>query len=91
MSVSEEGSLACVVRRGADAEGIVMVRTKPRMADVRIRDLSRALLSCATSRDRNRTNGLIMYEFHKKASSRFPISNEVASVYLQALRLVSDR
>jgi hypothetical protein len=60
MSVRDEGRPVLVVRKGAEEEGIVIVRTKPRMAEVRIRELSNASLSCATSRDRNLTRGLII-------------------------------
>ena len=45
---------------GADDIGIVMVRTKPRIADVRIRDSSNSPRSCGSSCDRNLTNGLII-------------------------------
>lgn len=60
MSVKEEGRPVLDVRRGADEEGIVMLRTKPRMAEVRIREWSNAALSCGSSRDRNWTRGLII-------------------------------
>ena len=86
MSVKEDGRRVCDVRRGAEEEGIVIVRTNPRIADVRIRELSNASLSCATSRDRNRTKGLIMYEFHKNDSSRLSISKVDDSVDLQWIR-----
>ena len=83
MRVRKEGRRVCAVRRGAEEAGIVIVRTKPRMADVRIRELSNASLSCATSRDRNRTRGLIMYEFHRNDSSRLSMSKVDASVDLR--------
>ncbi len=42
INVKDEGNPELDVRIGADDKGIVMVRTKPRMADVKIRDASRA-------------------------------------------------
>lgn len=83
IKVSEDGSPVLVVRRGADDEGMVIVRTNPRMADVSIRELSNASLSCGRSRDLNFTRGLIMYEFQRKESSRLSISKVEESVDLQ--------
>jgi hypothetical protein len=60
MRVNDDGSPVLVVRSGAEEEGIVIVRTKPRIADVRIPELSNASLSRFTSRDRNFTSGLII-------------------------------
>jgi hypothetical protein len=60
ISVSDDGRPVLVVLKGADEDGIVIVRTKPRMADVRILELSKAFLSLAKSRERNFTSGLIM-------------------------------
>jgi hypothetical protein len=42
MSVREDGRPVFEVLNGAEDEGIVMVRTNPRMADVSIRELSNA-------------------------------------------------
>lgn len=81
--VREDGSPVLIVRKGADEEGIVIVSTNPRMADVSIRELSNAALSCGRSRDRNLIKGLIMYEFQRKESSRLSISKVEASVDLQ--------
>lgn len=83
MRVKDDGSPVLVVRSGADEDGIVIVRTKPRMADVRIPELSSASLSRFTSRDRNLSSGLIIYEFQRKELSRLSISKEDASVDLQ--------
>jgi hypothetical protein len=82
MRVNDDGSPVLVVRRGAEEEGIVIVRTNPRMADVRIPELSSASLSRFTSRDRNLSNGLIIYEFQRKEPSRLSISKVEASVDL---------
>jgi hypothetical protein len=60
ISVRDDGRPVLVVLKGADEDGIVIVRTKPRMADVRILELSKAFLSLAKSRERNFTSGLIM-------------------------------
>jgi hypothetical protein len=66
MSVKDEGRPILDVLTGAEEGGIVIVRTKPRIAEVRSPELSRAALSRATSRLRNFTRGPIMYEFHRK-------------------------
>jgi hypothetical protein len=42
IKVREEGRPDLVLLIGADDKGIVMVRTKPRIADVRIRDSSKS-------------------------------------------------
>ena len=81
--VNEDGRPVLDVRSGAEEEGMVIVRTNPRMADVRILEWSNASLSWATKRERNLTRGLIMYEFHKNDSSRLSISNVDVSVGLQ--------
>jgi len=82
IKVKADGRRVFEVLNGAEEDGMVMVRTKPRIADVRIRVLSKASLSCATSRDRNFIKGLIIYEFHKKESSKLSTSNVEASVDL---------
>lgn len=71
-----------------------MVLQKPRKADVRMRDASSASLSWGMSLDRNWTRGLIMYEFHRKASSKLSISKELELIGLVSAwsiqRLQSD-
>lgn len=89
--VKEDGSPVLVDRKGAEEEGIVIVRTNPRMADVSIRELSNASLSCGKSRDRNLIRGLIMYEFQRKESSRLSISKVEASVDLREVNNVSEQ
>ena len=86
MSVSVEGRPLFFVLRGEEDEGIVMVSTNPRIAEVSMRELSRASLSCSTKRERNLTRGLIMYEFQRKDSSRLSISNAAVSVDLIPVR-----
>jgi len=88
MSVKDDGRPVLVVRNGADDEGMVMVRTKPRMADVRMRDLSKASRSCATKRDRNSTRGAIIYEFQRNDSSRLSMSKVELSEDLQIVSTV---
>jgi hypothetical protein len=83
MRVSDDGRPVLVVRSGEEEEGIVIVETKPRIADVRIPELSSASLSRLTSRDRNLSSGLIIYEFQRKESSRLSMSKVDASVDLQ--------
>ncbi len=60
IKVRDEGRPDLVLLIGADDKGIVMVSTKPRIADVRIRDSSKSCRSLGSSCDRNLTNGLIM-------------------------------
>ena len=83
MRVSDDGRPVLLVRSGEEEEGIVIVETKPRMADVRIPELSSASLSRLTNRDRNLSSGLIIYEFQRKESSRLSMSKVDASVDLQ--------
>jgi hypothetical protein len=80
--VNDEGSPTLEALSGAEEDGIVIVRTKPRIADVRILELSNASLSRATSLDRNLTKGPIMYEFQRNDSSRLSTSKVEASVDL---------
>lgn len=66
-----------VALSGEEESGMVIVRQKPLMAEVSIRDESRASLSCGIIRERNWTRGLIMNEFHKNVSSKLSISKEL--------------
>jgi hypothetical protein len=65
--------------RGAEARGTTIVRQNPRMADVRIRDASRASFSRRDKRDRKSTKGWIIYEFHRKPASRLSIAMDGSS------------
>lgn len=77
--------------RGEDDVGIVMEETNPRMADVKIRDWSSNSLSCAAKRERNLMRGSIIYEFHRKPSSRLSTSKADSSDVLRALDFVQSR
>jgi hypothetical protein len=85
IKVRAEGKPEVVVRIGADDRGMVIVSTKPRMADVKIRDASNTSFSCGTNCDLNLTKGWIMYEFHKNDSSRLSVSNVEDSTELDKL------
>ena len=75
MRERNEGSLEDFGATGAAVWGIVMVPQKPRMAEVKILELSKASLSGGISRDLNLIKGLIMNEFQRKPSSKLSISN----------------
>jgi hypothetical protein len=75
MSVRYEG-IPLLDLIGDELCGMVIVLQKPRKAEVRMREPSRDSRSCGRSLERNWTNGLIMKEFHRKASSKLSISKE---------------
>jgi hypothetical protein len=77
--VSEEGNPDPRVLIGADEEGTVIVRAKPRMADVRIPEASKAAFSRGAKRDLKSTRGWIIYEFHRKPASRLSIDTVAES------------
>lgn len=81
--VNVDASPDLVARIGVDDKGMVMVSTNPRIADVRIRDASSASRSWEISWDRKFTNGLIIYPFHKKESSKLSIENSAVSAGLE--------
>ena len=64
---------------GDDTAGMLIVLTKPRMADVRIFDASRASLSRGDNRERKSTSGRIMNEFHNRPASRESSATVAAS------------
>lgn len=66
-----------VALRGEEDIGMVIVKQKPLMAEVRIREESSASLSFGMSRDRNWTRGLIMNEFQRNDSSKLSIWKEL--------------
>src|SRR4051794_29828828 len=82
MTVRWEGSPVLAELSGAEFCGIAQLLQKPRIAEVSTLEASSASRSCFCSRDRNRTRGRIMYEFHKKDSSKLSISNSAASAGL---------
>lgn len=77
------------VLSGEELCGIVIVLQKPRMADVRIREVSSASRSCGMSRERNCTRGLIINEFHRNTSSKLSISKELEFIGLLRISLVA--
>ena len=60
MRVIDDGKPVRGVRIGAEEEGMVIVRAKPRIADVRMPDASSALFCRGANRDLKSTNGWIM-------------------------------
>lgn len=82
IKVNVEASPDFVFRIGVEDRGIVIVSTNPRIAEVRIRDASSASRSREASWERKFTNGLIIYPFHKKESSKLSIENSAASAGL---------
>lgn len=82
MTVKNEGRPVLTTRSGAEAWGMAIVEQKPRIADVRIREMSRASRSWDKSRDRNWTKGPIMNEFQRKESSKLSISKVLESMGL---------
>jgi hypothetical protein len=90
MTVRNEGRPDLVALIGAAAWGIFSVEQNPRIADVKIRDASKASLSCTSKRDRNWTKGLIMKEFHKNESSKLSISNVSESTGLRECQFLFE-
>jgi hypothetical protein len=82
MRVINEGMPDLTFFRGEELSGMVIVLQKPRIAEVSIREESRAVLSWGKSRERNWTRGLIMKEFQRKPSSKLSISNELELIGL---------
>ena len=80
--VRYDGRPVDLSRSGALDCGMVMLRQNPLIAEVKIREESRLSLSWGSSRDRNCTKGLIMYEFQRKESSKLSMSNEAALIGL---------
>ena len=68
--VNVDGKPVFDVRVGDDAAGILMVLTKPLMAEVNIFEESKAPRSLSDSLDLKSTNGCIMKEFHSKPELR---------------------
>jgi hypothetical protein len=83
INVNKEGNPLLGILIGADELGTVIVRTNPRITEVRIREASSSALSWSSNSERNLTSGPIIYEFHRNDSSRLSMSNVVASADLE--------
>jgi len=84
IKVKDEGNPDRLPRIGDEEAGTVIVRAKPRIADVNILEASRAPFSRCDSLDLKSTKGCIMYEFHRKPASKLLIETVEASEDLQS-------